>query len=1581
MKWNRVRALAFIAVLSVSVLAPARSAAAQSTPPVSGASDATDYAGGAKNRLQVVLQADRAPAPGDLANLTFAAAPMIDAPDLQTRWIVPSGAEIVGGPLTESHGAISPGTSVSRTRQIRFLSAGVYKVMAQASFQLSSGIHFAATGVLFFTIKTDGTSSVSTKDPSAVNPQHSKIETEMTKSTALPGGQPARVNDDPCFRINGRIMRIDRPITPSGRGAGVMVPVRFAKVEMREEDTVFDDSYGETTTDANGNYSFNFCDDDGVFDDELELYVRLRAELRENGRDVVEVEDTSWIDEVYEFDTPVQESEGGSLTFNMNLNETQSAIFNIADAILDAYRFWNASGGANGGDAIFDEESEVHWEPGYGESGSYYQSFWEEITLADDPSDSDEWDDSVIMHEWAHSSDDEYSCDDSPGGQHFVDQLVSDPELSWGEGYPDYYQSAARAGRSDPFANYYFDIDGSGTNGIILDLETWDVDRPTLVSTLNEFAIAAALWDLNDNANDGGDRVSWGHPTLQSVFTSDSFESNGFFDDTCTFNTYMQSWKDIGKPTDGATAAAVTQNTGLANPFSSLLMAANLLSPNQSTTQNDAVGASVDASTEEGSTGKVVDQSFAPQGVSATASDPHYFDNYKWWKQLTLIADNSASMATNGKLDAVKTVFNEQVSDLASEPKGVEFALHTFNNSSTQLQTALRGRFYTDQIVPAINNLSTIGTADSNCQVASLSAMMQSLPGKHGGEAWLFTDGDSGQTDVNNLRQALTSHQVRGSFALLGGCNSSPGTASNLVGTNKAFLGKAANKSQPVGIVPYLLTAISSGGQFLYVGENQMSDAADILRAQLTHSAGAGRWSDYVSDSETYLYDRLASWEYNWQDLTASGLPGVTYGGVVNFTRPFTYWSVPRTQALMYSNGFMTLGGTSVPDPNYVNTTLPNPATPNNALYPLWDQLSWYYVICAAQSNEPASPNAPACGGPQVGHYALQTGNLVTMETAGTTGEGNSLAYQVILNLDTGEIRYQYRSNQPNFAGSATVGLENNTGALGVQVSYNDNSGATDGMGYKFTPAPPQPSKVYTVPVDSMMSSVGFLLTGYSGTFDPLDVRMPDGTPISCADTAHVLCLNLGLVQYVQADVQGHTGVWSATVGAGPSGAGTFSFSSMAVSPISVDSPSDHSRSTADTSALLINLGQAISSNTVQGWLQRPDGAMLCPAFTLFDDGTHGDGRAGDGRFGSAAFAACPAGTGYLHVKGTHNGTEFERVDPVPFTLQPVRVTSLGDGAVVGTNTTLNFKLENNDNVGHCYSATRQVPDGWTSTLNLTLSESLNGICLGPGGFIVKSLIVTPTTDLPSGATGEVHFTFREREQGIMSDSATAKVTRYHAPNQIQIVNEFSHYYLRPNNTDAAPLNVAVLDDVGVNVADGTQVSIESSLGSVEPAIGSTINGQVPVTFTAGTIEGEVIITATELSTGIKATTTLDISAPVPDRIDLVATPSSLPSGSSASVLVATVYDRWNNPVPNQTVRMGVEGDTGVGTIDNAQVITGTTNAQGQITGTYDKGEAIAPVGVRAEVVEVAGATVRVIHEDRAIINIGERIFLPLVQR
>src|SRR4051812_7765259 len=114
------------------------------------------------------------------------------------------------------------------------------------------------------------------------------------------------------------------------------------------------------------------------------------------------------------FDSQVFSSKGGNSQIDITLDADQSIVFNIADAILDAFNFFNSSGGASRQDKRFDYTTKAQWEPGYGETNSHYNPYtFDDLILADAPADPDGWDDSVIIHEWGHEVDDKYGCDDN----------------------------------------------------------------------------------------------------------------------------------------------------------------------------------------------------------------------------------------------------------------------------------------------------------------------------------------------------------------------------------------------------------------------------------------------------------------------------------------------------------------------------------------------------------------------------------------------------------------------------------------------------------------------------------------------------------------------------------------------------------------------------------------------------------------------------------------------------------------------------------------------------------------------------------------------------------------------------------------------------------------------------------------------------------------------------------------------------------------------------------------------------------------------------------------------------------------
>ena len=648
-------------------------------------------------------------------------------------------------------------------------------------------------------------------------------------------------------------------------------------------------------------------------------------------------------------------------------------------------------------------------------------------------------------------------------------------------------------------------------------------------------------------------------------------------------------------------------------------------------------------------------------------------DIYRWWKQLTYVADNSLSMS-GPKFDAIKTLFVEAVNDLGDDPEGTEFKLDLFNNTSIVNETAFAGQFYPADLIGPIQALTTVPNADPNCETIAFYALSQAAADREKGDIWLFTDGDTIQVPtVESFRQDLNEKQLRASIALMGLCAKSneskvlspPITVEMLEGLTleeqqtlmaerllpgaaRAELGLMADEV-PGGLVPYLLTAINSGGQFLYVDESQVEEAADILRAQITNSAGAGKWSDYVSDLSTYRYDTLASWEYKWVDAKALGTrwdnPTQNQKIDILFPAPgyFQFFSGPYFANIhIFEDGYLNFGLDHVYVP--INTTLPNPADPNSVLYPFWDNMEPYCPPTADAS-------APNCD-MQGGIYTYLEGDWFAIEydkyKSYTTGYPLN-TFEVLFNMDTYEIRYQYLT-VPNGAESSTIGLEDGSGTTGIQISYNDVNGASNGMGYKFVPAPPQPTQTYIVPVDSTMQSVGFLLTGYSGSFETMLITNPDGTQVDCSDPG-TYCLDLDLVQYVQVNTNGHTGDWQVVIDAGSSGSGTYSFTSFATSPIVVEGQVSHSLSLG-SQQLMVHMNAPVDGNMLTGHFNLLNGSPFGYNFSLYDDGLHGDNLPGDGFFGNNTFYPPGAGAAYLTLQGLYNGEAFTRIDPVPYTFE-----------------------------------------------------------------------------------------------------------------------------------------------------------------------------------------------------------------------------------------------------------------------------------------------------------------------------------------
>ena len=76
-------------------------------------------------------------------------------------------------------------------------------------------------------------------------------------------------------------------------------------------------------------------------------------------------------------------------------------------------------------------------------------------------SDTDHFDDSVIMHEYGHFLEDVYGKSNTPGGSHNGNGLI-DPRLAWSEGWANYFQAMVKTSASIPPASASLYIDTYG---------------------------------------------------------------------------------------------------------------------------------------------------------------------------------------------------------------------------------------------------------------------------------------------------------------------------------------------------------------------------------------------------------------------------------------------------------------------------------------------------------------------------------------------------------------------------------------------------------------------------------------------------------------------------------------------------------------------------------------------------------------------------------------------------------------------------------------------------------------------------------------------------------------------------------------------------------------------------------------------------------------------------------------------------------------------------------------------------------------------------------------------------------------
>ncbi|CAA6812499.1 MAG: Unknown protein [uncultured Sulfurovum sp.] len=121
--------------------------------------------------------------------------------------------------------------------------------------------------------------------------------------------------------------------------------------------------------------------------------------------------------------------------------------------------------------------------------------------LGDANSDTDEYDDHIIIHEWSHFFEDKFSRSDSIGGGHSSGDAL-DIRVAFGEGFANAMSAIAT---DNPI---YFDTSGyNQASGWYMNIESSHQENPGWFS---EASVQRILYDIYDADNDGADQINLG---------------------------------------------------------------------------------------------------------------------------------------------------------------------------------------------------------------------------------------------------------------------------------------------------------------------------------------------------------------------------------------------------------------------------------------------------------------------------------------------------------------------------------------------------------------------------------------------------------------------------------------------------------------------------------------------------------------------------------------------------------------------------------------------------------------------------------------------------------------------------------------------------------------------------------------------------------------------------------------------------------------------------------------------------------------------------------------------------------------
>jgi hypothetical protein len=269
------------------------------------------------------------------------------------------------------------------------------------------------------------------------------------------------------------------------------LPIRYATVEVHQSS---DDSLLQTgNTDVTGSYSISFS-----MTPPGKYYVKVLAQSPSSSpftQSVMNNQAVVYSAQSAVIDASMQPNATG-VTVTSTRAQSYAGAFNIFDVGVNAFNFVRATYGTALPTLTW------NWTPGVATCGgkaSCFDSSDNSIDVLSSTSDTDEYDDSVLGHEFGHFHAHYLTRPPSASGDHNPSIQVS-PLLAWSEGLATFF------GQSVLNSPIYIDTNASGAYS--LNLETPESDVPTgtsdgtLSGNVSEAIVYATLWDLEDSAQD-----------------------------------------------------------------------------------------------------------------------------------------------------------------------------------------------------------------------------------------------------------------------------------------------------------------------------------------------------------------------------------------------------------------------------------------------------------------------------------------------------------------------------------------------------------------------------------------------------------------------------------------------------------------------------------------------------------------------------------------------------------------------------------------------------------------------------------------------------------------------------------------------------------------------------------------------------------------------------------------------------------------------------------------------------------------------------------------------------------------------